>query len=165
VTSAADIDALLSASKTLAGSPVWMKDDRGTVSKLTIPVAEAGVVGSLVLEASATLNSDPQHGSCVLVFEGRPIQRLSFRPDHAHVNPLNKSIPKGLRGLRLPPGASRMYPWTLNRTWPRPASDNVPVAEPIDPEPESFHSALTIFLRLCGIEGDLPPPPWEPRLL
>jgi len=165
VTDTAIIDVLLGTYKTLAGRPAWVLDERGTVAKLAVPVLQNGVVAGLTLQAHATVQTNPQRGGCVLILEGRPIQRLSFRPDHLHVNPLVKTIPRSLRGLRLPANASRFHAWTLNREWPRRALDKVAVAEPVEPEPDSFLDALTIFLHHCGIEGALPPPPWEPRLL
>ncbi|HUZ13599.1 MAG TPA: hypothetical protein VMU93_12190 [Caulobacteraceae bacterium] len=165
MTPAVDIDTLLAAAKILAGAPVWVKDERGTVVKLAVPVAQSGVVGGLILQAGATLHTEPQRGAFVLVFEGRPIQRLSFKPDHGHANPPSRTIPQEFRGRRLPPGLSRMHHWSLNRIWPRPISDNVAVATLVHPEPSSLEAAVTIFLRACCIEGDLPPPPWEPRLL
>lgn len=161
----AEIDALLARPKQLVGAPTWIADDRGSVTKLAAPAAESGIVGGLTLFASAPLHATPQRGSVVLVLEGRPIQRLSFQPDHVHVNPFAKSVPQPLRGLKLAAGQSRIHPWRLNRTWPRAPNDNVSVGEILDPQPETFGDALTIFLHACGIESQLPPPPWEPRLL
>jgi len=165
VTSADDIDALLAAHKSLAGLATWVKDERGTVAKLAVPIAVDGVVGGLILQAHATLVTDPQSGGCVLIMDGRPVQRLSIRPDHAHLNPFLKTSPAAHRGVRLAAGLSRLHPWRLNRAWPRPPGDNVPFAQMIEPEPETFAAALTIFLEACRIDGVLPPPPWEPRLL
>ena len=163
MSSAVDIDALLAAPKALGGAPTWVRDDTSAVVRLAAPVALSGVVGSLILHAHATLQTTPQRGSCVLVYEGQVVQRLSILPDHAHFNPFNTSTPTVLRGFILPAGASRSYPWPLNRAWPRATGDNVSVAEPL--LVETVAEGLTIFLALCGIEGDLPPPPWEPRLL
>lgn len=165
MTNAADIDALLVARKTLSGAPNWVRDDTSAVVKLAAPVAVSGVLGGLVLRASATLETTPQRGSCALIYEDRPIQRLSILPDHAHHNPFRPSAPSGLRGLTLPADASRLHAWAHNRSWPRLGGDNVAMAEPLPVEVASMAEGLTIFLALCGIEGDLPPPPWEPRLL
>lgn len=165
MTTAADIDAMLTAPKTLAGVARWIEDERGSVAKLSVPVAQAGIVGGSVLRANATLHTDPQRGGCVLIYEGRPIQRMSYRPDHAHANPFASGASLAHRGLRLDPNVSRLHPWRLNRVWPRPLSDNVAFAERLEPEPLSLEAALAIFLGFCAIIGDLPPPPWEPRLL
>lgn len=158
-----DIDALLASRKQLATALRWATDERGTVTKLIGPVLLEGVVGGLVLHAHATLHTVPQRGGLALVLETRPIQRLSFRPDHGHFNPLARSVPSALRGLSLPADRSRLHPWRLNRAWPR--LDNAPVAELLDTEPPDFAAAAIHFLHLSGIDGVLPPPPWEPRLL
>ena len=163
--SVADIDSMLAVAKTLAGVPTWVEDERGTVARIVVPVATGGVVAGLTFRAGAVLHARVQTGSCVLVCDGRPVQRLSFRPDHAHVNPFGKGVPKRLRGLRLPPGVSRLHAWSVNRDWPRSPADNVAVAEPLNPEPASFEDALEFFLRLCNIDGEIPLPPWEPPLL
>jgi hypothetical protein len=165
VTDAADIDALLAAPKTLSGSPHWAHDPTSRVVRLAAPVAVNGVVGSLVLQATATLETDPQRGSAVLIYEGRPVQRISIRPDHPHANPFAAHTPATHRGVRLPPERSRIHPWRINRMWPRPRSDNVSIGELIEGDVGSIAEGLTIFLAACGIEGTLPTPPWEPRLL
>ncbi len=36
----------------LAGEPRWIEDERGSVVKLSVPVAQAGIVGGLVLRAT-----------------------------------------------------------------------------------------------------------------
>ena len=46
---ATDIDALLAAPKTLAGTLHWVRDTTSAVVKLVAPIAVDGVVGSLVL--------------------------------------------------------------------------------------------------------------------
>lgn len=165
MSSVANIDDLLAAAKALAGTPTWRPDGTSAITKLVAPVSVNGVVGGLAIHASATTETSPQRGSCVLVYEGRPIQRLSFMPDHAHHNPFVVSAPAPARGITLPAGRSRFHSWALNRAWPRPPGDNVSIAELLAVEPGSISEALTIFLAACGIDGDLPPPPWEPRLL
>ncbi len=159
------IDALLAEKKALAGAPRWIGDERGAVASLAAPVAKRGVVGALSFRATALVYEPIQSGSCVLVFDGRPIQRLSFRPTHAHVNPFGPSVSTPLRGLHLPAGKSRVYLWAENRAWPRPKGDNVGVAQPILLDMEGLDKVLAIFLQMCNVDGVLPPAPWEPRLL
>lgn len=165
MTDAADIDALLAAAKTLSGYPGWARDPTSPVARLIVPVAVGGVVGGLALHATAMIETNPQRGSAALVYEGRPVQRMSVRPDHAHKNSFVAHAPESHRGIRLPPDQSRVHPWRINRNWPRATDDNVTIAELIPGDVGSVAEGLTIFLALCGIEGDLPPPPWEPRLL
>lgn len=165
MTEAVDVDRLLAHVKTMAGTAAWALDGRETVSRLAVPLAVDGVLSGFIFHARATRHTDPQRGACTLVLGQHAVQRLSILPDHEHYNPFLKTAPPELRGLRLPAGRSRLHPWRLNRAWPRLASDNLGVAEPLDPEPSSFAAAIAIFLGLCAIEGNLPPPPWEPRLL
>ena len=165
MTTEADIDAMLAARKTLAGRPVWREDERGTVAHMVVPIAKEEVIGGLTFRASALLFESAESGSCVIVLDDRPIQRLSFRPTHAHVNPFGAAVSVGLRGLRCPAGVSRIHHWAENRRWPRPLSDNVAVASPLHVEFDSFALTLALFLHICNIDGELPPPPWEPRLL
>ena len=161
----ATIDALLAARKALAGVPRWIIDPRGSVANLAVPVASGGIIGALTFRASTLVHEPTQSGSCVLVFDGRPIQRLSFRPTHAHVNSFGPSVSEHLRGLHLPAGQSRVHLWADNRAWPRPKSDNVSVARPMQLEWEDLDIVLAIFLHMCNVDGALPPAPWEPRLL
>ena len=165
MTTATDIDALMAEHKTLAGAARWTIDHRGSVADLAVPVATYGIVGGLTFRATALVYEPVQSGSCVLVLEQRPLQRLSFRPTHAHLNPFGPGVSGHLRGLRLPAGKSRIYPWSENRTWPRPKGDNASVAHPMPVDLESLDSMLALFLQLCHIHGDLPCAPWEPRLL
>ncbi len=164
MTTAEDIDALLAAPKTLAGGLTWRANDAGTVATLKAPVARDGLLSSLQLEATVTLRTDPQTGRVVLLFERRPIQRLSIWPTHPHPNPMAATVPMTLRGLRFDAGLSRAHLWRDNRRWPRPVGDNVNVASPLAMEPQSLGEGFTLFLALCGIDADLPQPPWTPRL-
>lgn len=161
----ATIDAVLAKKKALAGVPRWICDPRGSVANLAVPVASGDIIGALTFRASTLVHEASQSGSCVLVFDGRPIQRLSFRPTHAHVNPFGARVSDHLRGLRLPAGQSRIHLWTDNRAWPRPKGDNVSVARPLQLNWENLDIVLAIFLYMCNVEGALPPAPWEPRLL
>ena len=160
-----DIDRMLAHPKTMAGTAVWALDRRETVLRLAVPLAMDGVLSGFILHARMTYHTEPQRGAVALVLEGQRIQRMSILPDHDHLNPFVKTAPPALRGLRLPANHSRLHAWRVNRAWPRAATDNLAVAEPLDPQPQSVAATLAIFLGLCAIEGDLPPPPWEPRLL
>lgn len=160
-----DIDELLSAPKSLVGEPVWTRNAITAITELAAPILVEGLLGGLTMRASASLTSRPQRGSCVLVLENRPITRMSIKPSHSHSNPFARSADPTLRGLTLPPDLTRLHAWNDNRAWPRPPTDNLPFAKPFDIEPASFAEALTIFLGICQINGNIPPPPWEPLLL
>ena len=158
MTTISDVDALLIDVKYFGNHDGWKLDERGSVAHLSIPITSNSINHDLTLSSTALVRDPVQAESCVLILERRPVQRLSFRPNHAHVNPFRAHIDRGLRGLRLPAGSSRLYPWRANRTWPRLKSDNVAVAEPVLPEPVSL-AALAMFLRICNIEGEIPSPP------
>lgn len=161
------IDDLLAAAKTIAGEPGWRTDrSRPERALLVAPLAIDGIVGGgLELRAHATIHTEPQRGGATLIYEGGSIQRLNILPDHDHLNPWRPEIPLALRGRRLPAGVSRVYSWRDNRRWPRPRSDNLDVGTLLDVAFADFGEALRGFAARCHIEGYLPPPPWEPRLL
>ena len=158
----AEIDALIAADKALFGEPAWSGD--GAVAKLVSPVIDhAGlIIGGLVLYMAAMTETAEQRGNAALVLDDRPVQRLSFRPGHAHVNPPRHPTPPALRLLTLPPGRSRMHGWRDNRVWPR--LDNVATAALMEPEPPTISAAFALFLETCGISAYIPPPPSRPRL-
>ena len=162
-TTAADIDVMLAADKTLFGLPAWI--EAGATASLVSSVVDATgtVIGDLSLRLSATVETPIQRGDAVLVFEGIPLQRLAFRPDKFHVNPGKHPVPSSLRRLRLPPGRTRFYRWTDNRVWPRPADHRLAGAV-LDEEPGTVTEAVQLFLQACGIRARLPIPPWKPRM-
>lgn len=161
--SLAEIDALLAADKTLFGAPRWI--ERGPRATLTAAVVDVqhGVVGGLVLHLSALVRLPaPQRGTAVLVLDGAPLQRLSFRPDHPHINPARHPIPPDLRRTKLPADRTRIYLWRHDRTWPR--ADRLGVAASVDPEPATLSTAFALFLSDCAIEAQLPTAPHSPTL-
>lgn len=160
--SVAEIDALLGADKALFGMPEWVDD--GVSAKLTSAIIgpDNSIIGGLSLRLNALVRTTPQTGNAVLVLEERPIQRLSFLPDHAHTNSGGHPIPTHLRFRTLPPHRSRIYLWGNNRHWPR--DDNLTAGEALDQEPHSIDAAYKLFLEACGIEAYIPPPPWRPQL-
>jgi hypothetical protein len=158
-----DIDALLAAEKRLAGNPRWVAS-RETTVRIRVPLEVGGeIVGGLFVAGTASVENRPQDGSLVLLFHDQPIERFNVFPTGAHANPF-KGVARRLRGLTLAAGAHRYYPWSLNRRWPRPAGDNMPVAEPVGETLENFVAALHYFLERTRIAGGLPAPPHEPRL-
>lgn len=162
-----DIDAFLAGRKTIFGHPTWDVDERRrrVLLRASLKLEDGRIPGNVFVQLVATLHTTPQRGSMVLVCDGRPVQRMSYRPDHPHANPFHKKVSKDLRGLSLSAGLTRIHRWRENRTWPRPPEDNLPVAELVNPEPVSYVDAMQIFFRECGIKGYVEPPPWEPRLV
>ncbi|GIX16700.1 MAG: hypothetical protein KatS3mg119_0886 [Rhodothalassiaceae bacterium] len=163
----ADIEAFLAGRKAIFGHPAWEADESRArvLLRASLKLEDGRIPGNAFVQLVATLHTTPQRGSMALVCDGRPVHRMSYRPDHPHANPFHKKVSRALRGLTLPAGLTRIHRWRENRVWPRPPDDNLPVAEPVRPEPESYADAMQIFFRECGIEGCVEPPPWEPRLV
>lgn len=130
--------------------------------KTSIVDAAGGVIGDLFLHLHALTETRIQTGSASLVLEGRPIQRLSFRPTHPHTNKGRHPVPRNLRLLVLPPDRSRIYRWSDNREWPM--HENMLAAEILDSEPATLMDAYKLFLEECGISAHLPHPPHRPKL-
>ena len=157
------IDELVAAEKRIAGRPRWQKS-RETTVRLRAPLRIGDeIVGGLFLTATASVHETPQHGSLVLVYQDRPIQRLDIFPAAPHGNPL-KNVSKSLRGLTLPAGQHQLHSWLNNRRWPMPQVDNLPVAEPVDTTLPDYRAAVAFFLNRTNIRDTIPMPPHEPRL-
>lgn len=157
-----EIDALLAADKSLFGNPEWVED--GAVAKLASSVVDASgvVIGGLFLRLAVPVEMSIQRGTAALVLDGLPLQRLSFRPDHLHVNKGLHPVPAPLRFLRLPADRSRIYRWADNRMWPM--QDNMRAGHVIEPEPGTLAEAIKLFLEACAISAYLPDPPHRPKL-
>lgn len=158
----AEIDDLLAAPKRVLGAPRW--DEAGAKAALSAALAseDGALIGGVSLRLNVLTHLSQPSGNAILVLDGAPLQRLSFRPDHPHINPARHPIPTELRRLKLPAGASRVYHWGDDRLWPRP--DKVGVGRPLRPEPVTAEDAFALFLKICGIDGRLEPPPHRPRL-
>ena len=157
----ADIDALLSLPKTIFDAPDWVEEGNRATLRADL-VHQGNVQGGVWVILSANIHTDPQRGDCVLIFDGKPIQRLSYMPKGAHANPRVHPAPPRLRLVTLPPEQSRIYLWQDNRSWPPPAQM---AGEVLVPQPVSFADAITVFLAACCISGDVPPAPWRPTML
>lgn len=161
---AEDIDRLLLAEKQPVGIARWTSS-RETTVRLRLALSIGGeVVGGLFLACDATTHTSRQQGSIVLVYRGMPIERMNVFPPNAHANPMHKSLPRGVRGKLLEPFEHRYYAWQANRRWPRPAGDNLQIAEAVAAKLGDFTAGLEYFCARTHIAGAIPPPPHEPRL-
>lgn len=160
--SAAEIDDLLAADKSLFGNSEWVED--GTVAKLSSAVVDSqgNPIGGLTLRMQVPIEASLQRGTATLVLDGHPIQRISFRPDHSHVNKGRHPIPKELRLIALPPDRTRLHRWADNRVWPM--QDNMGAGRVLDVEPPTVMDAFKLFLETCGISTHLPEPPHRPKM-
>lgn len=162
-----EIDRLLAAAKSIGGIPNWREDPTsGGRALLVVPLLLDGVaVGGLEIRGNATIRTQRQSASLVLIAAGDPIQRLSFRPKHEHVNSLRSDLSRDLRGSRLLADVTRFYPWELNRRWPRQRQPRERYdGHRVEPVVTDFDVAVMFFLERCNIIGSIPPPPYRPEL-
>lgn len=163
----AEIDNLLASDKSIVGSPQWNRDPQAARVRLTATLMDSHgvVIGGVSVRLSATLHSRPQRGSAVLLFSGGVIQRLNYLPDHSHYNPMRKTVARPARGVMLPSGQTRDYPWVLNRQWPRVPGETADVGQIVNRNLSNYAAAAAFFLSECGIKGSISDPPWEPELI
>jgi hypothetical protein len=162
-----EIDGLLASTKVVGGQPGWREDPTSSGrALLVVPLLiDEVAVSGLQVRGNATIRTQRQSVSLVLVVAGDPIQRLSFQPKAEHVNSLRSHLPRDLRGARLPADVSRFYPWDLNRRWPRQRQPRERYdGHRLEPDVTDFEGAMMFFLQRCNIVGSIPPPPHRPEL-
>ncbi|WP_375404652.1 hypothetical protein [uncultured Sphingomonas sp.] len=157
-----EIDALLAAPKRILGAPQW--NEMGPKAALSAALADedGALIGGVSLRLNVLTHLPSPSGNAIFLLDRAPVQRLSFRPDHSHVNPARYPIPAELKRLKLPADASRIYRWDDDRLWPRP--DKIGVGRSLRPEPATVEDAFALFLKICGIAGRVEPPPHRPKL-
>lgn len=161
------IDAVLAESKRFAGNPNWREDPSSDGRALiVVPLMVNGsVVPGLEIRGNATVRLQKQCVNLVLVGGDDPIQRLTVYPKKDHVNSFRSGLPQHLRGMRLPAGQTRFYPWQLNRRWPRQRQPRERVdGLLVDTSMSDFDAAMLFFLDACNVDGVIPPPPYRPEL-
>lgn len=162
-----DIDRLLRRPKEIGGQPAWQEDPTTSGrALLVVPLLIDGILASgIEIRGNATIRTQTQSATLLLVADNDPVQRLSFRPKGEHVNSLRPTLPRDLRGKRLPIDETRFYPWELNRRWPRQRQPRERYdAYIVEPAMTDFDVAMMFFLDKCNIVGSIPPPPHRPEL-
>jgi hypothetical protein len=161
-----EIDRLLASTKVVAGQPNWREDPNSDGrALLVITLLLDGItVRGLEVRGNATIRTQRQSVSLLLIADGDPIQRLSFQPKAQHVNSLRATLPRELRGSRLPAGVTRYYPWEFNRRWPRQRQPRERYDAYVEPDLTDLDAAMMFFLERCNIVGSIPPPPHRPEL-
>lgn len=162
-----DIDRLIAQPKEVGGQPHWQEDPTTSGrALLVVPLLVNGIVASGVeIRGNATVRTQTQSATLLLIAEGDPVQRLSFRPKGPHVNSLRPNLPRDLRGKRLSADETRFYPWELNRRWPRQRQPRERYdAYVVEPLMTDFDVAMMFFLDRCNIVGRIPHPPHRPEL-
>lgn len=161
-----DIDKVLSTKKYTAGHATWSSGQRETIARLKIPLMIDGeIYPQLFLQGDATVHCEVQRGGLSLVLNQKSIERMDIYPQKAHSIKLDKNIPKQFRGLILDADVHRYYHWRDNRRWPREAKDNLNFGKFIDRKIDTYRDAINYFLCMVHVEGDVPQPPFDPRLL
>lgn len=162
-----DIDRLVAQPKEVGGQPSWQEDPTTSGrALLVVPLLLDGILASGVeIRGNATVRTQTQSATLLLIADGDPVQRLSFRPKAEHVNSLRSDLPRDLRGRRLSTDETRFYPWELNRRWPRQRQPRERYdAYVVQPPMTDFDVAMMFFLDRCNIVGSIPPPPHRPEL-
>ena len=167
----AALTSFLAADKTLATTIAWVEDDGDFRFACSLDIVGLTAEGfTLFGRASAALPDrkvtlglrwqDPSG-------RGGNFDRLEWRPLKTHVNRAN--APPDLR-LRVIEGTHH-HPLARNAALDsglmRAIADNLPVAEPLDPDPPDWPALLRHAAALWRIEGlmTVPLPPWQYGLL
>ncbi len=162
----ADLRELFEANKILASNPKWIATD-STWFDLEAPLDIDGVtIEGLELRAGAGqslpdravrfhLQYHPARSPCI------PLCRIEWRPVSPHTNP--NQGPEHLRLLRIV--GSHIHGFEMNylEDEGRMRGKNLPIAEPIDPDPSSFRDLVDVVaaeFRINGME-QIEPPPWR----
>jgi len=163
---AADLRGLFESQKELAVKPHWVATD-STWFNLAAPLDIGGAtVEGLELRAGAVqslpdravrfhLQYHPARGPC------NPLCRVEWRPLSPHTNP-NKG-PKSLQLRKIKGTHVHGFEMNFLDAEGRMLSGNLPIAEIINPEPNSFQELLAVVgkrLRINDMD-QIEPPPWR----
>ncbi len=154
----------LGAEKTLEYRPGWDGEAHPTLLRFVVPLGMAGVtIDGLELRAAASKTMECRNITFQLEHfpaggKKTPLFRIDYRPFSIHRN--QGGGPAELRWLDIP--GTHEHPFDLNyiESADRMRSGNLPIARPVDPDPESFHGLLALCgerLRITDI-GMIPPP-------
>lgn len=158
----------VTAAKTVAVPFSWTTEGRNF--RFQVPVDIDGITEpGLTLIGRASTSLPDRHVSLNLDYRtadgaGGVFERLDWLPKDEHYNKGNAKA--DLAWLRI--SGTHHHPWTLNEHLKlEDALDDLPVAEPVLPEPTTWAELLRFAAKVWNLDGleDLPLPPWEPSLL
>lgn len=160
---------LLAAPKQLATIPRWQERDEKLLLSCPLMI-DGAVVEGLELRGTALLRRPLCEVMLGLVYapaglSGGMFERIDAWPSRPHQNPGRG--PKHLRFLQIPCGISHRHGLEHNAHLSlEQLLDTLPVAEPLEPQPASWHALLAHALAFWNIrcDNDVPPPPWAPDL-
>lgn len=163
---------LIIATKTLALTPKWAElDDQFT---FTVPLDIGGVTQvGLRLRGKCSRDYADQNLTFQIEYQFKgitkpvPVARIDWRPLKPHRNRNIGPIEWRLAYFHL----SHIHPFQENHDWMvgngQPLADNIkqnlPIAMPLDAEPDGVVALLTVMGRIFNIEGvgAIPAPPWK----
>ena len=158
----------VTATKTLAVPITWTTEGRNF--RFQVPLDIDGITEpGLTLIGRASTAVPYRHVSLNLAYRtpegaGGTFERLDWRPIDAHDNKGNARA--DLAWMQI--SGTHHHAWALNEHLKMEETlDDLPVAEPVQPEPATWAELLRVAARVWKIDGlqDLPLPPWEPSLL
>lgn len=158
----------VSARKTLAVPIAWTTEGRNF--RFQVPLDIDGITEpGLTLIGRASTAVPDRHVSLNLAYRtpegaGGTFERLDWRPIDPHNNKGNAGPDLAWTQIF----GTHHHPWALNEHLRmEQALDDLPVAEPVEPEPATWAELLRVAAKVWKIDGlqDLPLPPWEPSLL
>lgn len=146
------IDSLLSAPKTLGGSPAWRDMQSHDQHRLVMPLLIGGESTGLDLEICAYPNTQPTRFT-IIIRQPRCVWRLDYSTTDIHTNSLN--APDDIRGLLI--SGPHYHAWADNRhlCTNNALPDQLRNARVFPASISSFNAALEWF---CAETNILPPP-------
>jgi hypothetical protein len=160
---------LLAAPKSLGSEPEWRTD--GDKLTLAAPIEIDGVTEEgLQLRGSALLRHEMREVTLGLVYlpggeTGGMFERIDAWPLHEHAN--KGHGPSALRFRTFLVGETHHHGLENNRHLPiEQLLNDLPVAERIDPQPNSWRALMRHASKAWNFEPDLmlTSPPWQPDL-
>jgi hypothetical protein len=166
-----ELQEILTLPKVAVGIPAWIQDRSGSSAihlKTNLELKdEQDIQCSIDLILRTDRHSQKQRGTFVLRCNDQPLERMSYYPDNRHPNPLDKRLPRDIRGITFAADQHRYYPLLHNFKvygFP-PIGKQIRVCEKIVEDLPSFADGVNYFLRRTAIELEVPDPEFEPRLL
>lgn len=154
--------------KTLSVPVSWITEGRNFRFQVPLDIDGITEPGLTLIGRASTAVAD-RHVSLNLAYRtpegaGGTFERLDWRPIDPHNN--KGDARADLAWTQI--SGTHHHPWALNEHLRmEEALDDLPVAEPVQPEPTTWTELLRVAARIWKIDGlqDLPLPPWEPSLL
>ena len=168
---------LIDAVKTLSSTPKWAEQEDQFTFTVALDIDGITQMG-LRLRGKCSRDFPDKNITFQIeyIFRGRvkpaPVTRIDWRPLHPHQNRNIGPAQWRLQSFHC----SHIHPFSENHEWMvgngLPLADNIkqnlPIAMPLDNEPDGFKSLVTMVGKSLKIEGVdvIPVPPWKaPRLL